>query len=55
MKKYRKFKCGSCNKDYEKLIEDDIKTITCLCGSKAIRLISTPRYFSNTTGKSPCV
>lgn len=53
MKKLRRFLCGSCGGAYEKLVKDDIISITCKCNSKATRVISTPRYLSNTVGKSP--
>lgn len=53
MKKIRRFKCGSCQKEYEPMVEDDIKSIDCECGSKAVRLLVMPKYFGNTTGRSP--
>lgn len=53
MKKLRRFLCGSCNRRYEPLVEDDVKSIKCECGKDAVRVIAVPRCFSNTTGKSP--
>ena len=55
MKKIRRFKCGSCQKEYERIVEDDVKTIDCECKSKAARMLAAPRCFSNTVGKSPSV
>ena len=55
MKKIRFFKCGSCDEVHEKLIEDNEKTIVCDCKAIATRLLSAPRCFSNTVGKSPAV
>lgn len=49
----RRFKCGTCLNEYEKLVEDKVKAIKCECGKKAARTISAARYFSNTTGKNP--
>lgn len=53
MKKLRRFKCGACHKQYEKLVEDDVKSIECECKAKAARTVSAAKYFSNTVGKSP--
>ena len=53
MKKLRYFKCGSCQRQYERFVEDDVKTIECECKAKALRLLSAPKYFSNTVGRSP--
>ena len=38
---------------FEKLIDDDAYVIACKCGGLAKRTISAPRYFGNSTGKSP--
>ena len=53
MKKLRQFKCGSCQRRYEKLVNDETKSIGCECGSVAARALSMPRHFGNTCGKSP--
>jgi transposase-like protein len=53
MKKLRRFKCGSCQRKYESLVEDDVKSIKCECGKDAVRVIAVPRCFSNTVGRSP--
>ena len=54
MKKIRYFKCGSCQREYEKLVKDDVKTIDCECKSKALRMLSYPKYFGNgARGRSP--
>ena len=52
-KMFINFKCGSCQRKYEKLIDSDTQTIKCECGSKALRQLSAPKYFSNTVGRSP--
>jgi len=52
MKKIRYFKCTKGYK-FERMVTDDILEVKCECGDKAVRLLSAPRYFSNTTGKSP--
>jgi len=53
MKKIRNFKCGSCQAHYERLEDDEVRVIDCKCGAKATRLLSAPKCFQNTTGKSP--
>jgi predicted nucleic acid-binding Zn ribbon protein len=53
MKKFRNFKCESSNEIYEQRVNDDKLTITCKCGSKANRTLSAPKYFGNSTGRSP--
>jgi len=53
MKKIRRFKCGSCLREYERLVRDDVMTVTCECKGKAVRQLSNPKYFQNTVGKSP--
>ena len=47
------FKCGSCQRKYNKRVDSDTKVIDCECGGKALRRLSAPKYFSNTVGKSP--
>ena len=51
--KIRHFKCGSCQREYERLIADHVKVIMCECGKGAVRMLSAPKCFQNTTGKSP--
>lgn len=53
MKKLRRFKCGSCQREYEKLVKDEVDVVDCECGDKAVKQLSAPRCFGNTTGKSP--
>lgn len=53
MKILLNFKCGSCQRKYEKYIDSDTQTIKCECGSNAARCLSAPKYFGNTVGKSP--
>jgi len=55
MKKLRWFKCLSSNEKHEKLVEDNIKTIICNCGSQANRAISAAKYLNNTVGKYPAI
>jgi len=53
MKKIRQFKCKTCNEYTEHFVKDDAKEIQCDCGGVKIKMLSAPRYFNNTTGKSP--
>ena len=52
MKKYRFFKC-QCGNGEERYIDDNVLVVDCKCGGVMKRQISTPRYFGNSTGKSP--
>lgn len=53
MKMLRNFKCLNEHVT-ERLAESDQLTIECKeCGEIAARMISAPRSFGNTTGKSP--
>ena len=52
MKKIRHFKCDD-DHITEKFAEDDERVTRCDCGKDARRMLSTPRFFGNTTGKSP--
>jgi len=52
MKKLRRFKCGSCHREYERFVDDDIQSIKCECKSMTARTLATPRDISKTTGKS---
>lgn len=53
MKKIRRFKCGSCLREYERLVKDDVMTVICECKGKAARMLAAPKCFNNTVGKSP--
>lgn len=53
MKKYRNFQCSQCNKVENKRVEDEVLTTICECGGDTKRLLSAPRCFQNTVGKSP--
>jgi hypothetical protein len=53
MKKLRIFKCSTCKKEDERLVDDGATMVECECGKQATRTISAPRCFGNTTGKSP--
>lgn len=47
------FKCEICNKQDERLVNDG-DNVQCLgCGEECKKMISLPRYLSNSTGKSP--
>lgn len=52
MKKFRAFQCES-GEVIEKYVHDHVSTLTCACGKSMKRIVSAPRYFSNTTGRSP--
>lgn len=53
MKKYKNFECSDCGNIFEARVEDVITITKCECSGEAKRIILAPRYFSNTTGKSP--
>jgi hypothetical protein len=53
MKKLRNFKCNKHQTIIERYVNDDVVMSTCECGSIAVRMISAPRSFGNTTGRSP--
>jgi hypothetical protein len=54
MKKYRSFKCGTCEEIQRDVpVKDGVTMIECKCGKQATRMISAPKCFSNTVGKSP--
>ena len=54
MRKFRDFKCDTCEHVFERMIEDDQHCIDCVkCGLEAYRQLSAPKCFQNTTGKSP--
>ena len=55
MKKLRNFKCDTCLEVFERMVFDEVKVVTCSCSgkAKANRCLSSPRCFSNTTGRSP--
>jgi transcription initiation factor IIE alpha subunit len=53
MKKLRYFTCPSKHTS-EQLVEDSVLTFQCdKCGEVAKRMMSAPRHFGNTTGRSP--
>ena len=53
MKKIQSFKCEQSKDIYERLMRNNDKTIKCKCGANANRLLSAPKYFGNTVGRSP--
>ena len=52
MKVMLNFKC-SCGKVTEERIDNKTKSIVCECGEVATKMLSAPRSFGNTCGKSP--
>lgn len=52
MKKLRNFECDQCGV-FERFAKDNDNHVKCECGLLAFRMLSAPKYFSNTTGKSP--
>lgn len=53
MKKIRYFKCHNEHVT-ERWVEDEITIVACSeCKEEAKRMLSAPRSFGNTTGKSP--
>ena len=55
MKKPRNFLCSECNEVFERWVEDDVKVVEhdYPCCGLSIKQISAPKYFSNSTGRSP--
>ena len=53
MKKYRNFKGAECKTITERMVEDHVMVINCNCKGLASRLLSSPKCFSNTVGRSP--
>ena len=52
MKRLFNFTCQS-GQVFERYCCDKITVTLCTCGKEAKRALSTPRYLSNSTGKSP--
>ena len=52
MKKIRSFKCAD-DHTFDRMVNDDQLIVKCECGELAARMLAAPRYFNNTTGKSP--
>ena len=53
MLKFRDHRCQTCLKITERMMRDNIKNILCECGGVATRILSAPKCFQNTTGRSP--
>jgi hypothetical protein len=57
MKKYRNFKCSTCEEIQRDVpVDDGVTMVDCNCGKQATRMISAPRCFSNSAtceGRSP--
>ena len=52
MRMLRNFKCKN-EHITEKLIDSSINSIVCECEEEALKMLSAPRSFGNTTGRSP--
>jgi putative FmdB family regulatory protein len=52
MLKFYDFRCSSCGV-FEKMVKTETKELECKCGNVATRMLSAPKCFQNTTGKSP--
>jgi len=46
------FKCGSCQRKYNKRVDSDTKVIDCECGGKALRQLSAPKFTGNSCGNN---
>ena len=46
------FKCSNEHVT-ERLIDNKVKSVVCECGEEALKMLSAPRSFGNTTGRSP--
>ena len=46
------FKCSN-EHITERLIDNKVKSVVCECGEEALKMLSAPRSFGNTTGRSP--
>lgn len=53
MKKIRTFKCQDCETQFERMVQDSVTVVKCVCKGEAKRMLSAPRCFNNTTGRSP--
>lgn len=53
MKKIRSFKCQDCETQFERMVQDSVTVVKCECKGEARRMLSAPRCFNNTTGRSP--
>ena len=53
MKKYRSFKCGTCEEIQRDVpVKDGVTMVECKCGKQATRMISAPRFVNNSCGKN---
>lgn len=43
MRRMFEFKCSSCNKRFEKLVQADCRNVWCKCGSEARKVVSPVR------------
>ena len=53
MKKIRNFKCSQCHSRFERMVIDAVTIVKCDCSGEALRMLSAPKVFGNTTGRSP--
>ena len=47
------FKCEKCDKYHEQMTDSETESIKCDCGGDCQRMLSAPKYFGNSTGRSP--
>ena len=55
MKMLRIFKCKPCKIEMEEFVNTDDKVECSECGKECLKMLSSPRYFGSTTGRSPAV
>lgn len=54
MKIMATFKCSKCKSSEELRVDSDTEVIDCNeCGGESVRQLSAPKYFGNSTGRSP--
>ena len=46
------FKCSSCQRRYQLLIDSSTKVVDCECGGKALRQLSAPKFVGNSCGNN---
>lgn len=51
-KKLRRFRCGSCHREYERIIKDSVKVVECDCGKGATRMLAAPKFNGSSCGKN---
>ena len=54
MRKIRLFYCETCGTKDDRFVDDETTEVICTkCESPAQLQLSTPKYFGNSTGRSP--